>query len=205
MRIRAAGGLLMAVLLYPLARELDLTGARAGLGDTLRNLLWFRGDVDGKELFSVLMRDGLLVGGAVVALCAIAGFPWSRYLVPLTALAIAACSLPTLIYDLVNFSAGSDPPRWVIEYRLWFVMGRWTTGLWLLVLGAAAVLAVSDPKPRSAFEERRPGSARTPRTAHEAGPGGPEWVDPAQTMPEWPPPTTTPPIQPANQYPEQRP
>ncbi len=183
MRIRAAGGLLFAPVLYPVALTLEQLGSRVGdenLERALRFLFWTGAGAERVPM--VLVRDGLFAAAVVVGVLAIFGVRLTRLVLPLVAAAIALGLVPWLFYDVRG--TGDFPPRWVLDYQLWYPMGRFAALLWILVLAVSALLAATDFARRPAYAggpsgpPGYPAGDRSPRPDPPPHPGAYAVADP---------------------------
>jgi hypothetical protein len=178
MRVRGAGGLLVGVVLYPVAVTFDGTAQGLDLGEALERLLWYTaGSPPTNTQFFIVVRDVLLVGGLLAGILGVAGLRASRVPIALASAGIALGLSPWVVYEFSPVTFDNAPPEWVFENPLWFVSSRWTALLWIVVCVGAFVLAVSDRAPE-------PVPARGP-----LGGTGPLWAaPPGPTAPGQPPP-----------------
>ncbi len=146
MRVRAAGALLLAPLLAVTYAVMQGVG-RGGNGNTIVKALFWDGAGSYQPKAWLVVRDGIFFAVLVIAIVAICGPRFSRWLVALAGVGLIVLYVPWVIYDYYNFS-GSRPPNWLVKNYPWYLPVRTSAIMWIVVLALAVVLALTDRDPR---------------------------------------------------------
>lgn len=146
MRVRAAGALLLAPLLAVTYAVMEGVG-RGGNGNTIAKALFWDGAGSYQPKAWLVVRDGIFFAVLVIAIVAICGPRFSRWLVALAGVGLIVLYVPWVIYDYYNFSA-SRPPNWLVKNYPWYLPVRTSAIMWIVVLALAVVLALTDRDPR---------------------------------------------------------
>lgn len=146
MRVRSAGGLLLAPLLSLMALALEDNNIVYGSNRAeafLKGLFW--PEPDGfRETMVVLIRDGVFGLAGLVGLLALLGLRGTRWPAAVMSAVLAVLYLPWLIWDFDVRTFRHLPPDWVVKYLPWYQVGRYVALLWILVLMAAVVFAMAE-------------------------------------------------------------
>lgn len=146
MRVRAAGALLLAPLLAVTYVVMQGVG-RGGNGNTIVKALFWDGAGSYQPKAWLVVRDGIFFAVLVIAIVAICGPRFSRWLVALAGVGLIVLYVPWVIYDYYNFS-GSRPPNWLVKNYPWYLPVRTSAIMWIVVLALAVLLALTDRDPR---------------------------------------------------------
>lgn len=185
MRVRGAAGLLLAPVLWVVARAFDVAtySSARSIHDGLENLVWTQSDAASDRLVAV-GRDGILALVVVVALVGLAGR--GRFVVALAALVQGVLFAPWAYYDITGRSS-RFPKRWV-RWIPGYPAPNFTALLWIVLMVVVFVVAVSAGKP---VAKELVQAARAQAATMGPPPG---WGDDgAPAVPVGPPPTSYPP------------
>jgi len=180
-------------VLYPLALGLEQLGPSPRSEDlerVFRFLFWTGEGAGARRIVMTLVRDGLFAAAVVTAVLAIFGVRLTRLVLPLVAALIALGLAPWLVWDVRG--RGDLPPRWVLDYQIWYLTSRYTALLWILVLLVAALLAATDRARRPVAAGAGspygppgyPAGDRSPGPVPAAGPGAHADPDATRVQPQ---------------------
>jgi hypothetical protein len=181
--VRGAGGLLIGVVLQPILTVLNNPAAVVddGIVEAFRRVFWVPGGysppADTAAFF--VLRGLLVFGGLALGALAVVGVRPVRFPLALLSAVLAVGILPWVVwpYDPVQFR--DVPPDWILDHPLWFLSTRGAALLYIALLVAAVVLAVTDsglaPSPARA-------AAPAPHGAYGTGSGQWPAAGPAVTV-----------------------
>jgi hypothetical protein len=177
MRVRSAGGLLLAPLLSLASNAAESLDTSLGSNRTeifLKSLFWPEPD-GGREVAVTIIRDGIFGLAAVVGVAALLGLRASRWPAVIMSALLALLHLPWVIWNYEPNRPGDLPPDWVFEYVPWYSFGRYAALVWIVVLAAAALFALTDRRDDSTTrvvttDHTAPATTTVPATPAGFGP-----------------------------------
>ncbi len=145
MRVRAAGALLLAPLLAVTYEVMQRVG-QTGNGNSIVKALFWNGAGSYQPKAWLAVRDVIFFAVLVIAIVAIFGPRFSRWLVASAGVALIVLYVPWVVYD--STLRGSRPPNWLAKNYPWYLPARASAIMWIAVAALAVILALTDRDPR---------------------------------------------------------